>query len=207
MAEKLGRVGVIGRFKPLHNGGALMLETICERAEQVIIGIGSSNKYNARNPFTAQESEAMIRLALEKFSNYSIIHIPDFGQIPDYQDGRRWRAYVIEKYGSLDYFITGNGYVAELLGDFYPLLHPSKLIPEEKWTRLRATEVRLRMASDRSWKELVPEKVAFYLEQNNLVSRFQKEFGLETLALLAQNIQANRTESAAEEKQHAQEVS
>jgi len=101
--NKLGRVGVIARFKPLHNGAYAMLEAVCENANEVIIGIGSANKYSLRNPFTAKESEDMVRLTLEqKFSNYSIIHIPDFAQIPEYSDGKKWKEYVIEKFGKFE---------------------------------------------------------------------------------------------------------
>lgn len=56
MAKKFRKLGAIGRFKPLHLGAAAMLEALCENAEEVVIGIGSSNKYNLRNPFTAEES-------------------------------------------------------------------------------------------------------------------------------------------------------
>ena len=48
MENKLGTIGLIGRFKPLHLGASVLLESACEKAEKVIIGIGSSNKYNIR---------------------------------------------------------------------------------------------------------------------------------------------------------------
>ena len=57
LPEKLGRVGFIGRFKPLHKAAAIVLEEICKRSDHVIIGIGSANKYNYRNPFTAELSD------------------------------------------------------------------------------------------------------------------------------------------------------
>ena len=85
----LGRTGVIGRFKPLHNGGAMMLEAICRQAAHVTIGIGSSNKYNIRNPFTAAESEEMVRAFLaDSYANYDIIHIPDFAHVEKLQGNR-----------------------------------------------------------------------------------------------------------------------
>ena len=93
---KLGKTGLIARFKPLHNGAALMLEQVCMQADHVIIGIGSCNKYNARNPFTADESRAMVDLYLrQRFSNYEFINVLDYGQIQAYKNGRRWRAEVI----------------------------------------------------------------------------------------------------------------
>ena len=56
----LGRVGFIGRFKPLHWGGARALDALCSQATHVMIGIGSANKHNARNPFSAEETQEML---------------------------------------------------------------------------------------------------------------------------------------------------
>jgi len=179
----LGRVGFIGRFKPLHNGGAAALEAICEQAEEVVIGIGSSNKYNVRNPFTAQESQEMIDAFLSpRFSNYSIIHLPDFAHIPEYRDGTRWQENVIKSFGELDCFLTGNPYVRSLLEPYYQTMHPALLVPDEKKVPLKGSMVRVAMAQHIDWQSLVPEEVADYLEKNNLVERFRREFGLQTLA-------------------------
>ena len=87
---KMGRVGGIGRWKPLHKAGAVMLETVCSMADQVLIGIGSINKYNARNPFTAEESKEMLdRFLKDRFDNYQILFIPDFGHLPEHHDGQK----------------------------------------------------------------------------------------------------------------------
>jgi nicotinamide-nucleotide adenylyltransferase len=184
----IGKIGVIGRFKPLHNGGELMLEAICNNAEQVIIGIGSCNKYNARNPFTAEESEEMIHLVLaQKYSNYTIIKIPDYGHLPQYRDGKKWKETVVEKFGALDYFVSGNDYVSNLLKDRYDIMHPCELIPKEKQIMLKATEVRVEMARGGNWQDLVPDAVSEYITRNGLDKRFRKEFGLETLAKLGEH--------------------
>jgi len=201
----LGKVGLIGRFKPLHNGGYIMLEAACEQAESVTIGIGSSNKYNLRNPFTGKESEEMICSALKpKFSNYQIVHIPDFAHMPQYRDGQKWRGYVLETFGKLNYFISSNDYVANLLKNDYKIIHPSEIIPAEKQIPLRATEVRYEIAKFGNWKELVPKAVALYLEKNFLIDRFRKEFGIETIAQLAFS-QELKEEDLEKEKLHAQE--
>lgn len=203
----LGRVGVIGRFKPLHKGAAIMLESICEQAAHVIIGVGSSNKYNARNPFTAEESKDMINLVLaSRFSNYEILQVPDFGHIPEYKGGQKWKEYVIEHYGDIDHFVSGNDYVRTLLQDDYHIIHPGDIIPKEKWIWLKASHVRVAMAQYRDWKSFVPEVVAEYLEKNDLVDRFREEFGLQTLASLLESDYLSR-ESAEAEQLHAMEKS
>ncbi len=62
--KDLGVVGIIARFKPVHKGHAAILEALCERADLVYIGLGSPNKYDVRNPFSAKESEEMIDLVI-----------------------------------------------------------------------------------------------------------------------------------------------
>ena len=186
--NKLGRVGLIGRFKPLHHGGAKMLDKICEQTDYLVIGLGSSNMYNLRNPFTVEESKQMIDVYLSsKFSNYEFMQIPDYGHIKKNRDGQRWRQEIITNFKNLDHFLSGNPYVSELLKDDYQMIHPDSLIDSKQnstlFKTLSATKVRVAMVKDEDWKSLIPDVVVNYLESNGLVERFKKEFGEETLAL------------------------
>lgn len=203
--RSLGRVGLIGRFKPLHNGAKVLLETACENADHVVIGIGSANKYNARNPFTVKETEDMIKLALVGFNNYEIVAVPDFAQIPGYEDGKKWKDFVFEKFQQLDYFITGNPFVAQLLGERYEVIHPCEIIPREKWIKLRAAEVRTEIAKYGEWETLVPKEVAGYIAENGLDERMRKQFGLEILANLVYT-DVRKSENAEQELLHAREA-
>ncbi len=182
----LGRAGFIGRFKPLHVGGARVLEEICKNTDHLIIGVGSSNKYDLRNPFTAEESQKMIDVFLSpKFSNYSFIHIPDFGHIPQFQDGQKWKEYVKSKFKDLDYFVAGNSYVKSLLAQDYKVIDAHTLLHDDQKIRLSATQVRIAMARGRDWRNLVPESTAQYIAEHKLDDRFRREFGLATIALAA----------------------
>ncbi|MFH1063531.1 MAG: adenylyltransferase/cytidyltransferase family protein [Candidatus Woesearchaeota archaeon] len=174
----LGIVGLIGRFKPLHNGGAALLESVCEQAEHVIIGIGSCNRYDLRNPFTAEETKGMIDTVLSpRFMNYEVIYVPDFAHDDPAAGGQKWREHVLSAYGGIDHFVSGNDYVRELLKDDYVLLSPEEVIPVSRQIFVRGTRVRFELARDGDWKSSVPGEVAAYLEQNHLVDRFRDEFG------------------------------
>jgi len=204
--KKYARVGVIGRWKPLHKGGAVLLESLCENASQVVIGVGSANKYNARNPFTPLESEEMITRTLSpRFNNYKIIQVPDFAHVPEYRDGQKWRQYVVDHFGKLDAFASGNEYVADLLKEDYKIINAWELIPEMKRIPLKAAMVRLEMARGGAWKDMVPEQVAEYLDEAGLVQRFRKEFGLVTLAGMIDK-DYFVTESEQDEKNHTYEA-
>ena len=202
----LGRVGIIGRWKPLHHGGSLLLDHACRLADEVIIGIGSSNKYNVRNPFTPEETKGMIDAYLSRrHSNYRTIFIPDYGHLPGHSDGKSWKEHVISSFGTLDHFITGNAYVATLLQDNYDIIPPWTLIPPDEQIPIRATEVRIAMAKGDTWKEFVPDETAAYIENHNLAARFRREFGLETLINLT-GTAYKRDESKNEEQHHTYET-
>ena len=49
------------------------------------------------------------------YDNYTIIPIPDSAHIPEYQNGQKWKAYMIDHFGTLDHFVSGNEYVKNLL--------------------------------------------------------------------------------------------
>jgi len=173
------RIAMIARWKPVHLGQAPVLRGLCASAEHAIIGIGSSNRYDVRNPFTAAETAEMIRLVLAERDNYEIVEVPDL------DDGPRWRAMVVGMLGELDLFVTDNPYVAWLMETIYEVLRPIRLVAPEDQVPVDGTAVRQRLARGEEWQELVPREVAAYIENNGLDERFRREFGLETLAAAA----------------------
>ncbi len=203
--KNLGRVGLIARFKPLHNNGAIVLTNLCQKADYVLIGIGSCNKYNCRNPFTAQESKEMLDSFLSpRFSNYDIFFIPDFGHLPQHKDGNKWKETVISTYGKLDYFLSGNDYVSHLLKSEYDIIHPSQVVSKNNGFSVTGSQVRLRIAKGLEYKHLVPKEVTTYLQKKGLIKRFRKEFGLQTIVESAQR-DFFRRESFKEEYNHTLE--
>jgi nicotinamide-nucleotide adenylyltransferase len=175
--ERLPRVGMVARWKPVHLGHAAVLRALTSLAELALIGIGSSNRYDARNPFTVEETEAMIRVVLGGRDNYRLVRVPDLG------DGPRWRVMVLELFGPLDWFVTDNPYVASLMKDDYRVVRPIEIVSEEERVPIDGMRVRQEMARGDRWRELVPTEVAELIVQLELDQRFRREFGLATLAL------------------------
>jgi nicotinamide-nucleotide adenylyltransferase len=177
MPEKVHRIGMIARWKPVHLGHLAILDSLCHAGERALIGVGSSNRYNPRNPFTLEETQAMLQLVLAGFENYQLIPVPDL------DDGPRWRDMVMGLFGKLDLFVTENPYVASLLKNDYRLARPVELIPPGKRVAVDGSRVRRAMARGEDWESLVPTVVADYIKSNQLDVRFRREFGLQTLAL------------------------
>ena len=170
-------IGIVARWRPIHLGHAPVLGAICDRAEKAMIGIGSSNRYNYRNPFTFDETKDMLRLLLEGRDNFSLVPVPDL------DEGPRWRLMVKDLFGDLGLFVTANPYVANLLSEDYKLIHPIELISESEKVAIDGSLVRRVMACGGEWEVLVPEVIARYIIDHGLDERFRREFGLETIAL------------------------
>jgi len=170
------RAGIVARWKPVHLGHAAALRALCDVAGEALIGIGSSNRYDVRNPFTARETADMIRLVLGRRPGWRLIEVPDL------DDGPRWRGLILDLFGSLDVFVTDNAYVASLLRGDYSIVRPVELVPLEARVRVDGTMVRGAMARGGDWRTLVPAEVAGYIDGNGLEERLQREFGAETLA-------------------------
>jgi nicotinamide-nucleotide adenylyltransferase len=180
-AKRYQRIGMIARWRPVHLGQVAVLRALSQSAEYVLIGIGSSNRYNARNPFTLEETEAMLRLALgeQGFLRAEVEIIP----VPDLDDGPRWRLMVKDLFGELDLFVTDNRYVANLMQELYRLAKPVELVPPAERVRVDGSMVRARMARGERWQDWVPARCVEYIESHGLDERFRREFGLQTLAL------------------------
>jgi nicotinamide-nucleotide adenylyltransferase len=180
------KIALVARLRPVHVAHAALLEALCDRAGpagRVVIGIGSSNRYGPRNPFTAGEVGVMVdALLAPRHRSYELLHVPDLG------DGPRWRAMVRallgELLGDVDLFVTANPWVAELMTGVYPVAHPRDLVPRERHAPVSGELVRRALArGGDGWRGLVPPAVARVLVDYGLVERFRREFGLATLAL------------------------
>ncbi|RLF96964.1 nicotinamide-nucleotide adenylyltransferase [Thermococci archaeon] len=72
----------VGRFQPFHKGHLMVIKSILEDVEELIVGIGSSQySYSIENPFTAGERVLMIKRTLEEegipSEKYCVLPIPD----------------------------------------------------------------------------------------------------------------------------------
>ena len=72
----------VGRFQPFHNGHLKVIQDILAQHDKIVIIIGATDKSNTlKNPFTGDEREQMIKLALQEIqipeTKYQILQVPD----------------------------------------------------------------------------------------------------------------------------------
>lgn len=175
-------VGLIGRFRPLHKGAASMLEFACEQANHVVIGIGSSNRNDVRNPFTYEEVAGMIHAHMgPRHQNYTIVPVRDFGPAEGFTNDDRWVEEVKETIADVDVILTGNPYVQATLENHYAIADPFESMPLERQHATEGTRVRMKMAGDWNWEHDVPSEVVQYIKTRHLDQRFREKYGAETL--------------------------
>ncbi len=140
----------------------------------MVVGIGSANRRDARNPFTAWESARMIERVLRpRFGNFELISVLDL------DDGPRWAEMVRGIFGELDLFVTANERVRDLLSPIYRVVHPASLVPREQHVAVDGTMVRAAIARGAGWRTLVPEGVATLLDEEGLIERYRAELELD----------------------------
>ena len=158
----IGRLFIPQRTQPPHIGHISMLEAACGSAREVIIGIGSANKYDAKNPYTAEERELMLRksLADKDFHNYRFIHVPDF------EDDNDWVRYVslaanIDKNTKI---LSGNDWVQQIFKE-NEVLKPRDLI-RGAMVEISATRLReLIVHDDPEWKNYAATGTLHYFDK------------------------------------------
>jgi len=170
-------IAILGRWQPAHLGHQSALLALCRQFGHVMIGIGSSNIQDFRNPFRLSEVEEMLRLSLAGFSNFKLVPVPDV------IDDQTWCQSISQTFGNLKHFVSANPFVKSLLHETYTISHPREFIPEDQMVAVSGTVVRRELARGGNWQSLVPKEVVHYIENNQLDERFRKQYGLQTLAM------------------------
>lgn len=161
----------VGRYQPFHNGHLHASEYILERADQLLIAIGSAQySHTARNPFTAGERVSMVYEAMDgegmDRSRYMVIPVPDV------HVHSLWVKHLVTYLPTFEIVYTNEPLVRRLFhedGRF-----PVEAIPFFEREMLSATEVRRRMLEHGEWAALVPGRVAEYIRKIDGVSRVRE---------------------------------
>lgn len=140
----------IGRFQPFHNGHLQAIQWVLDDIERLVIGIGSSEQSRTeRNPFTSAERERMLRLTLAEYGErFSLVLIPDIG------DDERWVGHVTSLTGPVDKVYANTVLESRLFTQAGYEVVDVPFFEREKYS---ATQVRELIASEGSWRDLLPE--------------------------------------------------
>jgi nicotinamide-nucleotide adenylyltransferase len=157
----------IGRFQPFHNGHLEVIKKLSKEYNKIIIGIGSSQYSNIKdNPFTAEERKMMIKKSLESIGikNYRIILIPDIHNPP------KWVDHILSIFSDFDIIISNNSLTKRLFSEKGYKVKKTRLYEKNKFS---GKEIRMKIAKNMQWKNLVPEEVYNIIKEIKGVERLR----------------------------------
>ena len=158
---------LIGRFQPFHLGHLDAVLFGLSRAENLFIGIGSSNKSNEmKNPFSAGERREMIVSSIEP----SMIDRIKVFDIPDIGDHEKWTFEIDKIMPKYDVVFTNDEFTKTLFEKREINVIPVILKDREKFS---GTNVRQLIADDKNWQDLVPRGTRKVLDKINAIERLQ----------------------------------
>lgn len=157
----------IGRFQPYHNGHNKILQEILEEIDEMIIGIGSSQKsHTLKDPFTCGERIEMVKKATENFNKVKYI-------IP-YQDisyNSLWVSYIISTSPKFDVVYSNNPLVVQLFTENNINVKNTKMYDRNN---LSGTNIRRLIYNNNPYlKSYVPEKVINFINNINGFERIK----------------------------------
>ena len=158
---------LIGRFQPFHLGHLDAVLFGLSRAENLFIGIGSSNKSNEKkNPFSAEERTEMIISSIE---SSMIERLKIFG-IPDVDNHEKWTFEIDQIVPKYDVVFTNDEFTKTLFEKRKIDVIPVVLKDREKFS---GTNIRQLIAGDKNWQDLVPRGTRNVLEKINAKERLK----------------------------------
>ncbi len=169
MTKAFIRAVFLGRFQPLHLGHLNAFRYVLERSDEVVIIVGSAQySHTTRNPFTAGERITMVRLALREAKidpeRYYIIPVRDL------HIHKMWVAHVVSQSPEFSIVYSNEPLTSTLFREEGIKVEP---IPFYNRNTYSSTEIRRRMLENDSWRELVPPKVADYIDEIRGVERIR----------------------------------
>lgn len=152
---------VIGRFQPFHKGHEYLFKKAFEHCEKVIIGIGSSNRRNKNNPWSAKER----RLMLKKFIDENNYHdrVTKILNLDDNPDDDVWFKNLYKKTGTFDVTLGNNEWNNEIIKRHgIDAIYTGIFNREE----LEGFKIRKLIREKKPWKNRVPSYIIRFIRDN-----------------------------------------
>lgn len=143
---------VIGRFQPFHLGHKFLIDEALKVCEQIIVGIGSSNIIDEKNPYSYKKREHILTTFIEKegLSEKIIDVIP----IVDHPDDQIWLEKILKQTASFDVAIGDNAWVNDI---FEKAGITVVRVGFHKRDILEGKKIRRLIKAHEKWQDRVPE--------------------------------------------------
>lgn len=163
----------IGRFQPFHNGHLEVIKEALTEVDHLTIVIGTTQEfYTKDNPFTADEREEMIRIALDEadIKNYSIeraVDIPDDSKYVEHIRG------IVPRFDII--YVATNQLNKNIFKDASFTVRMC-----HRFSGLEGRKIRQAIRDGREWESMVSHDVARYMKKIKGLARIKAVANKET---------------------------
>ena len=104
---------IVGRFQPFHKGHLFLIRKALEKADRIIVGIGSANIIDENNPIDFETRKKIIKAVVykEKFEDRLIKIVP----LDDFFDDKKWLTNLKLQVGKFDLALGHNEWTNNIL--------------------------------------------------------------------------------------------
>jgi nicotinamide-nucleotide adenylyltransferase len=136
--QRFERALVVGRFQPIHYGHILLIKHAALIADTVIIGIGSANVRDMKNPWSPQERKMLMEHHLEQEAGLKD-SVEGVVFVNDYMNDALWFDEAVRRAGEVDAVVGNNDWVNRI---FVENGIPAITTPEYDRGRQEASKIR-----------------------------------------------------------------
>lgn len=149
---------IVGRFQPFHKGHLFLIKKALEKANTIIIGIGSANIIDENNPIDFETRKKVIKAVFYKegIEDKLIKIVP----LADYFDDKKWLLNLIKQVGKFDLTLGHNEWTNNILKKAgYKVLK----VDYYKRPLYEGWRIRKLIKEGRKWQNRVPKYIVPWL--------------------------------------------
>ena len=143
---------IVGRFQPFHKGHLFLIKKALEKADRIIIGIGSANVSDENNPIDFEMRRKVIKAVAykERFEDRLIKIVP----LDDFHDDKKWLENVKKQVGDFNIVVSNNDWTNKIVEkDGFKVLR----IPYYKRELYEGWRIRKLIKEGKKWQDRVPK--------------------------------------------------
>ena len=149
---------IVGRFQPFHKGHLFLIKKALEKADKIIIGIGSANIIDVNNPIDFEMRKKIIKAVFykEKIEDKLIKIVP----LDDFFDDKKWLKNLEKQVGKFDPALGNNDWTNNILKKAgYKVLK----VDYYKRSLFEGWRIRKLIKEGKKWQNRVPKYIVSWL--------------------------------------------
>jgi len=156
---------IVGRFQPFHKGHLFLIKKALEKANKIIIGIGSANIIDENNPIDFETRKKIIKAVFykERIEDRIAKIVP----LDDFFDDQKWLLNLVKQVGKFDITLGHNEWTNNILKKAgYTVLKVDyyKRLLYEGW------RIRKLIKEKKKWQDRVPKYLVAFIKNYTLHS-------------------------------------